>query len=166
MQNPFLRWHFHLNRKELTLAKVSQKTSSRKLQRKVQERFLGANMGEIVTCDKLYEYLSVLCWRFLYRSRTSPGMLFSTRYNPIFGLTFMGRGSRCYFPVFIQGANLSVGDLHFSQGDVSLPFWQLYLMLISLHRVKWVLCYKEGKEMVDFLASRCRSVVRSRWYVS
>ncbi|KAJ3977699.1 Acetamidase/Formamidase [Lentinula raphanica] len=29
------------------------------------------------------------------------------------------RGSRCYFPVFIEGANLSVGDLHFSQGDMS-----------------------------------------------
>ena len=29
------------------------------------------------------------------------------------------RGSRCYFPVFVKGANLSVGDLHFSQGDVS-----------------------------------------------
>ncbi|KAI0706422.1 Acetamidase/Formamidase [Earliella scabrosa] len=28
-------------------------------------------------------------------------------------------GSRCYFPVFIKGANLSVGDLHFSQGDMS-----------------------------------------------
>ncbi|KAJ7052026.1 Acetamidase Formamidase [Mycena amicta] len=32
----------------------------------------------------------------------------------------LSRGSRCYFPVFIPGANLSVGDLHFSQGDVSL----------------------------------------------
>ncbi|KAF9816652.1 hypothetical protein IEO21_03957 [Rhodonia placenta] len=29
------------------------------------------------------------------------------------------RGSRCYFPVFVKGANLSVGDLHFSQGDIS-----------------------------------------------
>ncbi|KAJ4488510.1 Acetamidase Formamidase [Lentinula aciculospora] len=29
----------------------------------------------------------------------------------------LSRGSRCYFPVFIKGANLSVGDLHFSQGD-------------------------------------------------
>ena len=28
------------------------------------------------------------------------------------------RGSKCYFPVFVKGANLSVGDLHFSQGDV------------------------------------------------
>ncbi|GFZ51248.1 Formamide amidohydrolase [Saitozyma sp. JCM 24511] len=27
------------------------------------------------------------------------------------------RGSRIYLPVFVQGANLSVGDLHFSQGD-------------------------------------------------
>ncbi len=34
-------------------------------------------------------------------------------------LTSALRGSRCYFPVFVKGANLSVGDLHFSQGDVS-----------------------------------------------
>ncbi|KAJ3932413.1 MAG: Acetamidase Formamidase [Lentinula lateritia] len=34
----------------------------------------------------------------------------------------LSRGSRCYFPVFIPGANLSVGDLHFSQGDVSISF--------------------------------------------
>ncbi|ETW82694.1 hypothetical protein HETIRDRAFT_315982 [Heterobasidion irregulare TC 32-1] len=31
----------------------------------------------------------------------------------------LSRGSRCYFPVFVPGANLSVGDLHFSQGDMS-----------------------------------------------
>ena len=30
----------------------------------------------------------------------------------------LSKGSRCYFPVFVKGANLSVGDLHFSQGDV------------------------------------------------
>ncbi|KAK0214124.1 Acetamidase Formamidase [Armillaria fumosa] len=34
----------------------------------------------------------------------------------------LSRGSRCYFPVFVSGANLSVGDLHFSQGDVRLAF--------------------------------------------
>jgi len=34
----------------------------------------------------------------------------------------LSRGSRCYFPVFVQGANLSVGDLHFSQGDGELSF--------------------------------------------
>ncbi|KAH7911538.1 Acetamidase/Formamidase [Hygrophoropsis aurantiaca] len=34
----------------------------------------------------------------------------------------LSRGSRCYFPVFVKGANLSVGDLHFSQGDVKLSF--------------------------------------------
>ncbi|KAG9308045.1 Acetamidase Formamidase [Chiua virens] len=31
----------------------------------------------------------------------------------------LSKGSRCYFPVFVKGANLSVGDLHFSQGDLS-----------------------------------------------
>ncbi|OCH89618.1 Acetamidase/Formamidase [Obba rivulosa] len=31
----------------------------------------------------------------------------------------LSKGSRCYFPVFVKGANLSVGDLHFSQGDMS-----------------------------------------------
>ncbi|KAF9450484.1 Acetamidase/Formamidase [Macrolepiota fuliginosa MF-IS2] len=34
----------------------------------------------------------------------------------------LSKGSRCYFPVFISGANLSVGDLHFSQGDVQMSF--------------------------------------------
>ncbi|BEJ17686.1 hypothetical protein CspHIS471_0610870 [Cutaneotrichosporon sp. HIS471] len=34
----------------------------------------------------------------------------------------LSRGSRCYFPVYIDGANLSLGDLHFSQGDGELSF--------------------------------------------
>ncbi|KAI0777014.1 Acetamidase Formamidase [Irpex lacteus] len=34
----------------------------------------------------------------------------------------LSRGSRCYFPVFVKGANLSVGDLHFSQGDGEISF--------------------------------------------
>ncbi len=32
------------------------------------------------------------------------------------------RGSRAYFPVFIKGANLSMGDIHFSQGDGEISF--------------------------------------------
>ncbi|KAJ7199004.1 Acetamidase/Formamidase [Mycena pura] len=32
----------------------------------------------------------------------------------------LSKGSRCYFPVFVKGANLSVGDLHFSQGDAGI----------------------------------------------
>ena len=28
----------------------------------------------------------------------------------------LSKGSRIYFPVFVEGAKLSVGDLHFSQG--------------------------------------------------
>ncbi|MHB1536412.1 MAG: formamidase [Acidimicrobiales bacterium] len=32
------------------------------------------------------------------------------------------RGSRIYFPVHVPGANFSVGDLHFSQGDGEITF--------------------------------------------
>lgn len=32
------------------------------------------------------------------------------------------RGSRAFFPVFVKGGNLSVGDLHFSQGDGEISF--------------------------------------------
>lgn len=42
------------------------------------------------------------------------------------------RGSRCYFPVFVKGANLSVGDLHFSQGDVSYVFFSKILQHIKI----------------------------------
>ncbi|MFB4159564.1 formamidase [Geomicrobium sp. JSM 1781026] len=34
----------------------------------------------------------------------------------------LSRGSRIYFPVFVEGAKLSVGDLHFSQGDGEITF--------------------------------------------
>jgi len=34
----------------------------------------------------------------------------------------LSRGSKCYFPVYITGGNLSVGDLHFSQGDGEMSF--------------------------------------------
>lgn len=34
----------------------------------------------------------------------------------------LARGSRCFFPVFVKGAGLSLGDLHFSQGDGELSF--------------------------------------------
>ncbi|MEU3166106.1 formamidase [Streptosporangium sp. NPDC006930] len=32
------------------------------------------------------------------------------------------RGSRVFYPVYVSGANLSVGDLHFSQGDGEITF--------------------------------------------
>lgn len=34
----------------------------------------------------------------------------------------LSKGSRVYFPVFVDGAKLSVGDLHFSQGDGEITF--------------------------------------------
>lgn len=34
----------------------------------------------------------------------------------------LSRGSRIFFPVYVKGAGLSVGDLHFSQGDGEITF--------------------------------------------
>lgn len=34
----------------------------------------------------------------------------------------LSRGSRIYFPVYLKGANLSMGDIHFSQGDGEISF--------------------------------------------
>ena len=34
----------------------------------------------------------------------------------------LSRGSRIYFPVFVKGGGLSMGDIHFSQGDGEISF--------------------------------------------
>jgi formamidase len=34
----------------------------------------------------------------------------------------LSKGSRIYFPVFVQGGKLSLGDIHFSQGDGEITF--------------------------------------------
>ncbi|MGA8135236.1 MAG: acetamidase/formamidase family protein, partial [Pseudomonas gingeri] len=34
----------------------------------------------------------------------------------------LSRGSKIFFPVYVNGAGLSVGDLHFSQGDGEITF--------------------------------------------
>ena len=34
----------------------------------------------------------------------------------------LSKGTRVYYPVFVDGANFSVGDLHFSQGDGEITF--------------------------------------------
>ncbi|WP_043445025.1 formamidase [Arthrobacter sp. L77] len=34
----------------------------------------------------------------------------------------LSKGSRIFYPVFVDGANLSLGDLHFSQGDGEITF--------------------------------------------
>jgi formamidase len=34
----------------------------------------------------------------------------------------LSRGSRIYFPVYVDGARLSMGDIHFSQGDGEISF--------------------------------------------
>ena len=36
----------------------------------------------------------------------------------------LSRGAKVFFPVYVDGAGLSVGDLHFSQGDGEITFWR------------------------------------------
>src|SRR6266851_8351747 len=43
------------------------------------------------------------------------------------------KGSRVYFPVYVKGGNLSMGDLHFSQGDGEITFCGAIEMAGWLH---------------------------------
>jgi formamidase len=45
----------------------------------------------------------------------------------------LSRGSRIYFPVYVPGAGLSMGDLHFSQGDGEITFCGAIEMAGWLH---------------------------------
>lgn len=45
----------------------------------------------------------------------------------------LSRGSRVYFPVYVNGAGLSMGDLHFSQGDGEITFCGAIEMAGWLH---------------------------------
>jgi len=45
----------------------------------------------------------------------------------------LSRGSKIYFPVYIKGAGLSMGDLHFSQGDGEITFCGAIEMAGWLH---------------------------------
>ncbi|PID59578.1 MAG: formamidase [Gammaproteobacteria bacterium] len=45
----------------------------------------------------------------------------------------LSRGSKVYFPVYVDGAGLSVGDLHFSQGDGEITFCGAIEMAGWLH---------------------------------
>jgi hypothetical protein len=45
--------------------------------------------------------------------------------NPVHSSTLVPRacrGCRVYLPVFVEGAHLSMGDMHFSQGDGEVSF--------------------------------------------
>jgi formamidase len=45
----------------------------------------------------------------------------------------LSRGSKCYFPVYVDGGGLSMGDLHFSQGDGEITFCGAIEMAGWLH---------------------------------
>ena len=46
----------------------------------------------------------------------------------------LSKGSRVYFPVYVDGAKFSIGDLHFSQGDGELTFCGA-IEMVSLSRI-------------------------------
>ena len=43
----------------------------------------------------------------------------------------LSKGSKVWFPVYVNGANLSMGDIHFSQGDGEISVSERYLELIK-----------------------------------
>jgi formamidase len=43
-------------------------------------------------------------------------------YNRNCDIKNLSRGSKLWLPVFVDGANLSMGDMHFSQGDGEVSF--------------------------------------------
>ena len=45
----------------------------------------------------------------------------------------LSRGSRIYFPVYVKGGGLSMGDIHFSQGDGEITFCGAIEMAGYLH---------------------------------
>src|SRR3974377_967782 len=45
----------------------------------------------------------------------------------------LSRGSKIYFPVYVPGGGLSMGDLHFSQGDGEITFCGAIEMAGWLH---------------------------------
>lgn len=42
--------------------------------------------------------------------------------NMVVAVMLVGHLVQVYFPVFVEGANLSMGDMHFSQGDGEVSF--------------------------------------------
>ena len=52
----------------------------------------------------------------------------------------LSRGSKIYLPVFVEGANLSTGDMHFSQGDGEVSFCGAIEMSGFLE-LKYLLCF-------------------------
>lgn len=51
----------------------------------------------------------------------------------------LSRGSRVYFPVYVDGAKLSLGDLHFSQGDGEITYVPNLCLVARLVFVVWCL---------------------------
>ena len=69
----------------------------------------------------------------------------------------LSRGSKVYFPVYVKGGGLSMGDLHFSQGDGEITFCGAIEMAGWLH-----LKVDSSRAASPNTASRIRSSSRRR----
>ena len=67
-------------------------------------------------------YLSVLTKTFILPFPYSFSHLVSRENGGNCDIKNLSRGCSVYFPVFVPGANLSMGDMHFSQGDGEVSF--------------------------------------------
>nr|ACF84201.1 unknown [Zea mays] len=58
----------------------------------------------------------------------------------------LSRGSKVYLPVFVEGANLSTGDMHFSQGDGEVSFCGAIEMsgFLELKRIRRISSSRES----------------------
>ena len=79
----------------------------------------------------------------------------------------MSRGSRVYYPVYVKGAKLSVGDIYFSQGDGEVAFCGGIEMVWTFPRSQnwmWMrrLCFFSSIEW--FCRPTCGSYFK--WYVA
>ncbi|KAI8470333.1 MAG: formamidase [Monoraphidium minutum] len=72
----------------------------------------GAYLGKITSKDEAFARVASEA------ARTVPGR----EHGGNCDIKNLSRGSRLWLPVFVEGANLSMGDMHFSQGDGEVSF--------------------------------------------
>ncbi|XP_048501612.1 putative formamidase C869.04 [Beta vulgaris subsp. vulgaris] len=65
----------------------------------------------------------------------------------------LSKGSKIYLPVFVEGANLSTGDMHFSQGDGEVSFCGAieisgYLEL-KYYRLLFIKPFKSANQLIS-----------------
>src|SRR3989442_1475137 len=99
----------------------------------------GAEPGDLLVVDLLdVGPLKESLWGFngFFSRKNGGGFLtdhFPLAQKSICDIKDLSRGSKIYFPVYVPGGGLSMGDLHFSQGDGEITFCGAIEMAGWLH---------------------------------